>query len=71
MTITKTIPELILELREKQVFVTYPDNKGNHTTTVHDLSNRFRDKDWYTSFFTELLLNSKSVTPMGGEYEIK
>lgn len=66
MTNTKSLTELFLELGEKQVNVTYPDTDGNHVTSVRDLADRFSDKDWKTSFFYELLLNSKAVTPMEG-----
>lgn len=67
-----TTQELMLQNSDKKVSVTYPDNKGNHETTVRDISDRFINEgaDWRKQFFHTLLTTGEAFTRMGGHYKL-
>lgn len=64
--------DLLKENADKKVNVSYPDGKGDHTTYVKDLGDRFSCEGlaWRTHFFTELLTKGEAFTNIGGHYQL-
>ena len=58
---------------ETKVQVTYPDGKGNHTTTVKDVESKWRNRgesdEWVNWFMTNLVDNGVALSGFG-KYEI-
>lgn len=68
----KSLTELFTENGQRKVKVTYPDNNGNHTTTLRDIADRFIQEgaEWRKQFFSDLINNGEAFTRMGGHYQL-
>ena len=72
MTTEKTLTELLTENGSNRVQVTYPDNKGNHETTVRDLGDRWigETHGWRKMFFADLINKGVAYSNFGGKYTL-
>lgn len=66
------LTELMNANAERKVNVTYPDNNGNHTATIRDISERFikEGSAWRKLFFETLLTTGTAKTRFGSVYTL-
>lgn len=68
----KQLNEFLLPHFTKKVSVTYNDNKGNHETTIEQLSTKWfaESLKWREWWFSQLINNGIAHSNFGGTYKL-